>query len=293
MSERTAFIDAIIKNPDDNTARLIFADWLEENGKPERAEFIRLQIEAKELLNDGEMNQFGRADVLEVSYRSAWRSAIGLEEGAGQYERGFLTDVYVCPTQFHELTRQVLSFEPVTFELHLIGLDGDDAPQADSLAEDPLLGTVTSIWIRRGTDVKWFAQLMKSSHLNNLRQIRVYIDSLGVEGVKAITNAPAAFALESLHFERGLQGDVTEETETLVDAVKLIATSPRFMSLKNLSFLACDLGDRCILALLESRTLPKTMRLDLYGVNSYDEQRFKEALAARFGVESDKDSGDE
>lgn len=235
MSERAAFISAIIKNPDDNTARLVFADWLEENGEPERAEFIRLQIKAKELLNDGEMIQLWRAELLD--HRSVWRAAIGLNDHFGQYERGFLTGVYVCPTQFHALTRQVLSFEPVAFQLHLIGLDGDDAPQAGSFAEDPLLGTVTSIWIRRGTDVKWFAQLMQSSHLTNLRQIDVYIDYLGVEGVKAITNAPAAFALESLHFHRGLQGDVTEETETLVDAVKLIATSPRFMSLKNLSFL--------------------------------------------------------
>jgi uncharacterized protein (TIGR02996 family) len=38
---REAFLQAIIDDPDDDTPRLIFADWLDENGEPERAEFIR------------------------------------------------------------------------------------------------------------------------------------------------------------------------------------------------------------------------------------------------------------
>ena len=36
---------AIIANPDDDDPRLQYADWLEENGQAERAEFIRVQIE--------------------------------------------------------------------------------------------------------------------------------------------------------------------------------------------------------------------------------------------------------
>jgi uncharacterized protein (TIGR02996 family) len=38
-----AFLQAILESPDDDTPRLIYADWLEEHGQPERAEFIRLQ----------------------------------------------------------------------------------------------------------------------------------------------------------------------------------------------------------------------------------------------------------
>lgn len=38
-------LQAILDNPDDDAPRLIYADWLEENGNPERAEFIRVQIE--------------------------------------------------------------------------------------------------------------------------------------------------------------------------------------------------------------------------------------------------------
>jgi uncharacterized protein (TIGR02996 family) len=41
---------AVIENPHDDVHRLILADWLEENGDPERAEFIRTQIELSSLL---------------------------------------------------------------------------------------------------------------------------------------------------------------------------------------------------------------------------------------------------
>jgi uncharacterized protein (TIGR02996 family) len=43
MSMPDAFLAAIIEDPDDDTPRLVYADWLEENGNSERAEFIRLQ----------------------------------------------------------------------------------------------------------------------------------------------------------------------------------------------------------------------------------------------------------
>ena len=42
MHTESAFIAAIASAPDDDTPRLVFADWLEENGQAERAEFIRL-----------------------------------------------------------------------------------------------------------------------------------------------------------------------------------------------------------------------------------------------------------
>ena len=40
---RKAFLGDIIENIDDDTPRLVFADWLEDNGDEARAEFIRLQ----------------------------------------------------------------------------------------------------------------------------------------------------------------------------------------------------------------------------------------------------------
>jgi uncharacterized protein (TIGR02996 family) len=38
-----AFLQAILESPDDDTPRLIYADWLDEHGEPDRAEFIHMQ----------------------------------------------------------------------------------------------------------------------------------------------------------------------------------------------------------------------------------------------------------
>jgi uncharacterized protein (TIGR02996 family) len=45
VSDAAAFIAAIIAEPDDDVPRLVFADWLDEHGQPERSEFIRVQVE--------------------------------------------------------------------------------------------------------------------------------------------------------------------------------------------------------------------------------------------------------
>lgn len=45
MSDEAAFLAAILAEPADDTVRLVYADWLQENGQPERAEFIRVQVE--------------------------------------------------------------------------------------------------------------------------------------------------------------------------------------------------------------------------------------------------------
>src|SRR5262245_55798355 len=44
-SDGEALFQAIREEPWDDTRRLAFADWLEENGDPDRATFIRLQCE--------------------------------------------------------------------------------------------------------------------------------------------------------------------------------------------------------------------------------------------------------
>jgi uncharacterized protein (TIGR02996 family) len=45
MTDHDAFIAAICENPDDDTPRLVFADWLDERDRPEQAAFIRAQID--------------------------------------------------------------------------------------------------------------------------------------------------------------------------------------------------------------------------------------------------------
>jgi uncharacterized protein (TIGR02996 family) len=49
-SDGEALFRAVCESPADDTPRLVYADWLDENGRPERAEFIRLQCEAWSLV---------------------------------------------------------------------------------------------------------------------------------------------------------------------------------------------------------------------------------------------------
>jgi uncharacterized protein (TIGR02996 family) len=44
MSAEAALLASIVREPDDDGARLVYADRLEEHGRPERGEFIRLQV---------------------------------------------------------------------------------------------------------------------------------------------------------------------------------------------------------------------------------------------------------
>lgn len=43
MTDEAAFLAAIIAAPDDDTPRLVYTDWLDEQGRCERSEFIRVQ----------------------------------------------------------------------------------------------------------------------------------------------------------------------------------------------------------------------------------------------------------
>jgi uncharacterized protein (TIGR02996 family) len=48
MSDNDVLLRAILDDPDDDAPRLVYADWLEEHGEAERAEFIRVQVERAE-----------------------------------------------------------------------------------------------------------------------------------------------------------------------------------------------------------------------------------------------------
>jgi uncharacterized protein (TIGR02996 family) len=61
VTGNASFLAAITSDPEDDGVRLIYADWLEEHGQPERAEFIRVQCELEPLREDYDSE---RADVL-------------------------------------------------------------------------------------------------------------------------------------------------------------------------------------------------------------------------------------
>jgi uncharacterized protein (TIGR02996 family) len=102
MGERQAFFDAITAAPDDDGPRLVFADWLDEHGERERAEFIRVQCELARLPDDDkrakDLRQ--RSQELQAEHEADW-----LGEWSGRlvrwtFRRGFLDEVVVTPGPF-------------------------------------------------------------------------------------------------------------------------------------------------------------------------------------------------
>ena len=75
---RAAFWKSIVAEPDDDTVRLAFADWLDENGDAALAEFIRVQIELTRIepWTERAVDLAIRERVLLRDNRKAWLDAL-------------------------------------------------------------------------------------------------------------------------------------------------------------------------------------------------------------------------
>ena len=94
MSDADALLSAIIAHPDEDTPRLAYADWLDEHGQPERAEFIRFQIERAALDPQSERHRVcaDREAELLTRHRRAWEREFreAVPGGVFGYRRGFV-----------------------------------------------------------------------------------------------------------------------------------------------------------------------------------------------------------
>lgn len=73
MSDHAAFLRAIIDDPDEDAHRLVYADWLDDHGEPDRAEFIRLQCRLARFCADDDPFTVGiPAEHLTPQRRRAW-----------------------------------------------------------------------------------------------------------------------------------------------------------------------------------------------------------------------------
>jgi len=101
MSTEAALLRAIRETPEDDTARLVYADLVEEEGDPDRGEFIRVQIA---LANTPETDPARRAledreHELLAEHESRWLGVPTDSDGltAWQFVRGFVDDVSATP----------------------------------------------------------------------------------------------------------------------------------------------------------------------------------------------------
>ncbi len=80
MNDEAALLAAIVADPREDTPRLVFADWLDENGQPERAEFIRGSIRAADIQLVRQLQEWDkvrdRMEALLRGHRLEWAGRI-------------------------------------------------------------------------------------------------------------------------------------------------------------------------------------------------------------------------
>src|SRR6266545_1555955 len=100
MTDGYALLRAIEANPEEDTPRLAYADWLDENAASEsdraRAEFIRVQCELARGVADNQrrtiLNKRERETV--APYSGVWVKQFPAPLGGLRFERGFIAPLY-------------------------------------------------------------------------------------------------------------------------------------------------------------------------------------------------------
>jgi uncharacterized protein (TIGR02996 family) len=113
MNQHDAFLEAILEAPDDDAERLIFADWLTEQGDP-RGDFIRLQIHLARHPDDPQRFTLARREKqLLAQHRPDWLGPLAAHAGDCRFERGFLAGVTLDADFFLRSVRDIFTDHPL------------------------------------------------------------------------------------------------------------------------------------------------------------------------------------
>jgi uncharacterized protein (TIGR02996 family) len=291
MSHREArsFLAAICANPDDDTTRLVFADWLDERGDPGRAEFIRTQIERARLPDwDARyVRLLMRERVLLSQHGANWRAELPTIKGItwGEFRRGFVSTASFdnfglfnsagpacwasAPVEAVEVRwpRQrnvaaVQALRELTITSSLVGTE-----DLSRLIESPVLSTLRSLTIRDaalGPD--GFRRLVSSPHVRNLRALRVPHNSVGNAAITALASCITLPLLEELDLsEVRSYGRYAEDPIIDVNGIQDLAGWPGLARLHTLSLSGNNIQWRGLRALLQSPHLYGLKHLALRG----------------------------
>jgi uncharacterized protein (TIGR02996 family) len=221
MTPEDAFLEDIREHPDDDAPRLIFADWLEDNGESDRAEFIRARILRRGLAGSDSQ----QADQAEEAYRQRaktllhanwqrwaeplaaffgsssaqfnWPSRGYHGEALAHFPRGFIEAVQLDAGRFLEVAADLFRAYPIRV---VAPHQADD--HAGQLAECPQLVWVEQLvfadYYRAPLGARAMAILARSPHLTRLRSVGLYRNHLGDDGAAALATASWLGSLRDL-----------------------------------------------------------------------------------------------
>ncbi|MGF1580746.1 MAG: TIGR02996 domain-containing protein [Gemmataceae bacterium] len=277
MTTQQQLYQAILDNPDDDAPRLIFADWLEENGDTERATFIRKQIEVANWSVDHpkrmtmgdpgwdfEKSIAGGGYELAEQRSPVWDPELQDVGRTRRYRRGFVEDVEFSTCQsFLRAAKRMFENAPVQTVAIRRSFTGSKAwnrcPYLDRLRRLALLG-----W----DEIRWkatvFADVLKSESLSNLRALDLMNLPVLADAIpKVLADAGHLDKLSLLWLDESIIGDA---------GLKQLAIIPHLASVRVLGLRGCDLSWNGIEHLAQSQYLQNIEELYLgVGNRWYDE----------------------
>jgi uncharacterized protein (TIGR02996 family) len=148
VPDEQGFIAAIAESPDDDALRLIFADWLEENGDPVRAQFIRVQCELARLnpadarYPELHVRQLEMLAERERDWLGEWSERLVRWE----FRRGLLHGVTITPEPFVAHGSDLVSRHPVE-RFAFVNEEGESLPAEDvrRVVDAPAMAAVRAI----------------------------------------------------------------------------------------------------------------------------------------------------
>lgn len=210
MSDHDALLAAILANPDDDTPRLVYADWLTENGDPDRGEFIRIDVELARTPPTTEADEqhrralLSRRDELLKLHRSAWLAPFLPHVQDPRFTRGFVSSIDISALTFLSHAEQWFALTPLvrvkftTCDLWDEAI-GRFTTWTPALLRSPLLGRLQSLELDycqlTAADIE---VLRQCQNLSRLRELSLAGNDIRTEGAIVLAAMPHLKTLESL-----------------------------------------------------------------------------------------------
>jgi uncharacterized protein (TIGR02996 family) len=250
-----ALFQAILADPEDDLPRLIYADWCEENGDTDRAEFIRVQIEIArlpELAGGSRAAELRRREQeLWRQHGATWRQVVPpcLRSGV-VFRRGFIDEFSGSARAFFQQDESAFWRVAPARTLYLTG--GPRDPLLDcrrDLASSPFLDRLDKLELNRiGLYLSEVRTLLRARRLRTLNLVRCFvrIDSANL-------SLPALMCQAHFHVDDIVAGALAEVAELRRlahfrlagclddDGARALAASPHLAGLATL-----DLEGNCI-----------------------------------------------
>lgn len=205
--EQRALWSAIRANPDDDTPRLVYADWLQENGDEARAEFIRVQCALEKLGDDRRKNRTQRVPLekrqkaLLAKHGKTWLAPFRARlKGTGElkFRRGFFDGMQFDLESARAVAAAGDELEPLDRVGVLeMGLNYNHA-SVGTIAAWPGAGCVVLFSVAWATD-KDAVTIARSGHMRNLRYLGLWDGKVTDKGAARLAAWPHGVSLHTLN----------------------------------------------------------------------------------------------